>query len=240
MEANSEAADEEKERIERLAEAGAISEEQKNARIALSDQQLKAKQDALDLQKRQAQARQAKYEQSLALLQTIINGGLAVSKAFAQLGPIAGAIAAIAIAAVIGVQAAKIAQPIPQYAKGTPRHPGGPAVVGDGGRAEGLRIGNMWYKTPATPTLIPNLAAGAEVIPDWNDVIKNSLVSDLITDNRATNYYDVSPAAYDDKNMRRGFERQSDQMERLIREIRRGRQADKTTTFKNIKISGIA
>ncbi len=49
------------------------------------------------------------WYQGAAVLQATINGALAVTKAFADLGPIAGAVAAVATAATIGLQIKKIA-----------------------------------------------------------------------------------------------------------------------------------
>lgn len=240
---NSDNADEEQARIERLAEAGAISEEEKNARIELSKQQAAAKEEQLEVRKRELQARQARYEQGLALVQTAINGAEAISKAFAQLGPIAGAIAAIAIGATIAVQIAKIASTkAPQYAEGTPigGHPGGPAWVGDGGRAEGMRIGNRWYKTPSTPTLIPNLPKGAEVISDWNDVIRFGIMQNLVIRESLPIGNAISGISnYNDHGVTTRLDKQIGQTNKLIREIRISRKSDKFTAFKNIKIGGI-
>ncbi len=182
-EAAEEAAEEEQERIERLAEHGAISEEQKNARIALSEQQLAEREKQLDLQKRQAQARQARWEQGLSLVQAIINGAVAVSKSFAELGPIAGAIAAVAVGAAVGVQIATITSTqIPQYAKGTPRegHPGGLAVWGDGGKAEMGIWGGKIYKSPSVPTVV-DMPKEAVVFPDWNVAVKDMILANMLT-----------------------------------------------------------
>lgn len=54
---------------------------------------------------------------------------------------------------------------LPAYAKGTDGHPGGPAVVGDGGGEELIRTpdGRM-FLSPATDTLV-NLPRGTQVLP---------------------------------------------------------------------------
>lgn len=232
---NEKAAEEEQERIERLAEAGAITEEQKNARIALSEQELAAKQAVIDAQRSQLEKRQARYEILLSTARAIMSAAL--TQPFIPLGLIAvGTATALGVAQLAAVNAA-------QYAKGTPKggHPGGLAWVGDGGRSEAVIYGGKMYQTPAVPTLI-DLPKGADVLPDWNDVIKNGLAHDLITEapGGVNNYYDVPAAAtYNDKGVRLRLDKQIDQTERLIREIRRGRKADRITEFKNRKLTGI-
>src|SRR5699024_1008468 len=55
---------------------------------------------------------------------------------------------------------------VPQYAKGTDGHPGGPAIVGDGGGSELIQTPNrQLYMSPATDTLIPNMPKGTQILP---------------------------------------------------------------------------
>jgi hypothetical protein len=60
---------------------------------------------------------------------------------------------------------------IPSYAAGTDYHPGGPALVGDGGRPEMVITpsGQIW-KTPPVDTIV-SLPKGAEVLPDFRRAI---------------------------------------------------------------------
>ena len=85
--------------------------------------------------------------------------------------PMAAAQIPIAIA-VGALQAAVIAaQPIPKYAKGTEDHPGGLAVVGDGGRKEvAVFPDGNYYITPSVPTLV-DLPKGTEVLPSVNEAL---------------------------------------------------------------------
>ncbi|WP_217588729.1 hypothetical protein [Lentibacillus saliphilus] len=56
----------------------------------------------------------------------------------------------------------------PLYAKGTPQsgHPGGPAIVGDGGGRELIQTPRgVTFLSPSTDTLIPDLPKGSHVIP---------------------------------------------------------------------------
>lgn len=101
-------------------------------------------------------------------------------QAFAQAGPIAGPILAAVIAAMGAAQVAMIAaQPIPKYAKGTDNHPGGLAIVGDGGRQEVIEMDNGAYITPSVPTLI-DIPKRAKVIPNLIDYRKMALHSDAL------------------------------------------------------------
>lgn len=65
----------------------------------------------------------------------------------------------------IGIKFKIPALPVPRYAKGTNYHPGGPAIVGDGGGPELIRTPNgQVMLSPATSTLV-NLPKGSEVLP---------------------------------------------------------------------------
>lgn len=59
----------------------------------------------------------------------------------------------------------------PAYAGGTGdgTHPGGPAIVGDGGRNEVVQVGDKYYITPATATPV-DMPAGAKVFPSIPDI----------------------------------------------------------------------
>jgi hypothetical protein len=124
-----------------------------------------AKLAELDKKKLAAQQRQAKFDKALALLNVGINTGAAIVMTMRNLG-LPAALPFMALAAALGaIQAAAIiAKPIPKYAHGVKSHPGGPAIVGDGGGAELIRTGGRAILSPSSATLI-DLPAGAEVIP---------------------------------------------------------------------------
>lgn len=111
--------------------------------------------------------------------------------------PVTAAYAPIALAAaaaigtteliVAGIAAAQIgailASPLPQYKYGTPKgqsHPGGPALVGDGGRAELMEYadGSLWV-TPSKPTLIPDMPAETIVYPDAKKAFREMTYSNF-------------------------------------------------------------
>ena len=158
-EANEEAKDKEIARIEELAETGAISEEEAEARKRAAEDKTARKNEEIAKKKAALQARQAKLEKATNIVQTIMATALAVTKSLPNL-VLAGIVAAMG-----AVQLATIvAQPIPKYAKGTKDHKGGLAWVGDGGVSETIITNKGMYLTPDTPTLV-DLPKGAKVIP---------------------------------------------------------------------------
>ena len=169
IEANQEEYDAKVETIDALAEKDIITTEEAEARKRAAEEETSRKNKELEKKKAELQTRQAKFQKSIDIAQTIAATARAIMVAYKEAGPIAGAIFAAMIAATGAVQLATIiAQPIPKYAHGTDNHPGGLAIVGDGGRSEAVLVGDKAYITPDKPTLL-SLPAGAEVVPDLND-----------------------------------------------------------------------
>ena len=179
QEANDGAYDKEIERIESLEENGAISTEEAEARKRAAEDKTAAKNAELEKKKAALQEKQAKWNKANSIIQTTIATSLAIMKAYSETGPILGNIFAAIIAAMGAAQVAVIAaQPIPKYAKGTKDHPGGLAIVGDGGKKEGIITDNGLFVTPDKPTLV-NLPAHAQVIPDLSYIYdRDGLTSD--------------------------------------------------------------
>lgn len=151
-------------RIDRLAETGAITTEEAEARKRAAEEKTAKRNEEIEKKKAALQTRQAKLEKATNIVTTIMNTAVGIMKAFAQGGMFATPIAAM-IAAMGAIQLATIvAQPIPKYAKGTKGHKGGLAWVGDGGERETVITKNGMYITPDTPTLI-DLPKGAKVLP---------------------------------------------------------------------------
>ena len=169
IEANQEEYDAKVETIDALAEKDIITTEEAEARKRAAEEETSRKNKELEKKKAELQTRQAKFQKSIDIAQTIAATARAIMVAYKETGPIAGAIFAAMIAATGAVQLATIiAQPIPKYAHGTDNHPGGLAIVGDGGRSEAVLVGDKAYIPPDKPTLL-SLPAGAEVVPDLND-----------------------------------------------------------------------
>lgn len=175
QDANEDAYNADIERIEALAESGAISEEEAEARKRAAEDKTSKKNEELEKKKVELQQKQAKWDKAVQIAQTGIATARGIMEAW-QLGPILGAIMAGVVAAMGAVQVATIAAtPIPAYKEGTKEggHIGGLAIVGDGGKQEVVIYGGQSWITPDTPTLV-DLPRGAEVYPDvdmfnWND-----------------------------------------------------------------------
>lgn len=166
QEVNEKSGEEEIERIEKLAEKGAITTEEAEERKRVAEKKTAAKNKELEKQKADLQTRQAKFDKANNIMQTIMNTAAGIMKTIAEVG-LPAAIPFIATTSALGaIQLATIiAQPIPKYAKGTDNHPGGLAIVGDGGKHEAVVTDRGAYITPNVPTLI-DLPRRAKVIPD--------------------------------------------------------------------------
>ena len=166
QDANTEAGEAEQERITELVEKNVITEEEGEARKRAAADRTQKKEEELEKKKQQLKYKQAVWDKANQLAQAGINTAMSITQTAAQLG-FPAAIPFIAIAGAMGaIQIATIlATPIPKYAKGTKDHPGGLAIVGDGGRQEVVSYGGNMFLTPDTPTLI-DMPKGAEVFPD--------------------------------------------------------------------------
>ena len=155
-------------RIERLAELGAITTEEAEARKRAAEEATEAKRE--EIMKKQADAQKAAN-----IANTIMNTAVAIMKAWSQGGIFAAPMAAL-IAAQGAIQLATIIS-TKAYAEGTDNAAGGWSIVGDGGRPElVLSRGKAWI-TPDTPTLV-NLQRGDKVLPDAQAVLTGKMMSD--------------------------------------------------------------
>lgn len=159
--ANQEAADEQRSRVDELEMSGAISKEQADARKAAITQKEEQREKELARQKAAMQKKKTIFE-------IILNTATAVVEALPNF--ILAGIVAAAGAAQLGIA---IVQPLPEYAAGTRNHPGGLAVVGDGGRPEVVMTpsGGL-FRTPASDTLV-DLPARSVVFPSVEEAMKN-------------------------------------------------------------------
>jgi hypothetical protein len=165
QDANDEACDRDIERIERLAETGAISEEEAEARKRAAEEKTAAKNRELEKKKQDLARKQAIWDKATSIAQAGIATALAITKSLPNfvLAAIVGAMGAIQVATIA-------ATPIPSYAEGTKdgAHPGGKALVGDAGKREVVMYKGMAWITPDTPMLV-DLPKGAQVFPDVDD-----------------------------------------------------------------------
>lgn len=210
QEKNEEAGEEEIERIEELAESGVISTEEAEARKRAAEQATADKNKELEKQKADLEQKQAKWQKANSIIQTTIATSQAIMEALAEAGPFAGPILAAVIGAMGAAQVAIIAsQPIPKYAKGTDNHPGGLAIVGDGGRQEVIETDNGAYITPSVPTLV-DIPKRAKVIPNLVDYRKMSLHSDALMLDRQMRNNNGEPVIVNVNNDYKNLERKMD------------------------------
>lgn len=169
QEANEEAYNADVERIEALAESGAISEEEAEVRKRAAEAETSRKNEELEKKKVQLQQKQAKWQKGVDIAQAGIATALAITRALPNLvlAAIVGAMGAVQIATIA-------ATPIPAYKEGTKNggHIGGLAIVGDGGKQEVVVYGGKSWVTPDVPTVV-DLPKGAEVFPDINEFVGN-------------------------------------------------------------------
>ena len=154
--------------IDYLAEHGAITTEEAEIRKRDAAAATAAKQEQLEKKKAQIEYRKAMVEKANTIAQIGMATALGIMQTYAQLGWPAGIPGAIFIGAMGAIQlATALAQPIKAYAEGTKGkpHPGGLALVGDGGCQELVMYDGKAWVTPDKPTLL-DLPKGAEVFPD--------------------------------------------------------------------------
>ena len=147
QEANEEAYNADVERIEALAESGAISEEEAEVRKRAAEAETSRKNEELEKKKVQLQQKQAKWQKGVDIAQAGIATALAITRALPNLvlAAIVGAMGAVQIATIA-------ATPIPAYKEGTKNggHIGGLAIVGDGGKHEVVVYGGKSWVTPCS------------------------------------------------------------------------------------------
>lgn len=238
QEKNEEAGEEEIERIEELAESGVISTEEAEARKRAAEQATADKNKELEKQKADLEQKQAKWQKANSIIQTTIATSQAIMKALAEAGPFAGPILAAVIGAMGAAQVAIIAsQPIPKYAKGTDNHPGGLAIVGDGGRQEVIETDNGAYITPSVPTLV-DIPKRAKVIPNLVDYRKMSLHSDALMLDRQMRNNNGEPVIVNVNNDYKNLERKMDMANQSMANLNKIlRKMVRTSEYRNL--SGI-
>ncbi len=174
-------------KIEEQESKGIITSEQASARKkAITDAQTQYDAEA-DKKKTALKKKQAILDKATAIAQAGINTAVAITEALPNV-PLAiavGALGAIEVATIIATPLA--------YKKGTPKggHPGGDAIVGDGGKSEMVITSKGVFKTPDKPTFLPDLEKGAMVLPDFGEASRMLLNSSLrVGSNSSPTYND--------------------------------------------------
>lgn len=171
QEANEEAYDREMDRTQQLAENKIITEEEAEARKRAAKDKTEARNEELERKKAALAHKQALWEKATSASQAGIATALGIMQVWATPGAtfVQRMIQAAIVGAMGAFQVATIlATPIPAYAEGTKNkegHPGGAALVGDGGKHEVVTYAGQVWLTPDIPTLV-DLPRGAQVFPD--------------------------------------------------------------------------
>lgn len=153
--------------IEQLAERGAITQEEAELRKRAAEAATAKREEELAKKKAQAEYKQAVAEKANNISQIAISTALGIMKASPNWANMA------LVAAMGAIQlATAIAQPIKAYKSGTDYHPGGPAIVGDGGRHEVVEAGGKYWLTPDVATLV-TMPEGAKVFSDRNKFLES-------------------------------------------------------------------
>ena len=154
--------------IDELEEHGVITKEEAELRKSEAEARSAKKKEELEKKKAALEYKQAVMQKVNSVAQIGIATALGIMQTFAQLGWPAGIAGAAIVAAMGAIQtAAALAQPIKAYKEGTKGkpHPGGLAIVGDGGKTELVMLGHNVWLTPDEPTLV-DLPRGAQVFPE--------------------------------------------------------------------------
>lgn len=202
QEANEAAGEAEQERIADLVEKKVISEEEGEARKRAAEAKTAKQNEEFEKKKQKLKHKQAIWDKTYSISQATMSTALAVMNAL-NTKPFMLGLALAAIASAMGAAqiATIVATPIPAYAKGTDSHPGGPAIVGDGGRHELVLFDNSAWITPDRPTLC-EIPAGAAVIPN---IITYGNIAGPVLDMPSELIERPVPKPYDDTEIRRGL-----------------------------------
>lgn len=166
-EANQQKYDAEIAAIDMMAEKGQITEDEAAIRKRAIEEENAKKEEELAKRKAKLQYKQAVAEKANSIAQIGIATALGIMKAAPNWVNMA------LVAAMGAIQlATAIAQPIKAYKEGTDYHPGGLAVVGDGGKREVVESKGKYWITPKVPTLV-NMPEGSKVFPDFLEFIAN-------------------------------------------------------------------
>lgn len=173
-----------------VATATIANAQDRAAAIATIEARANAQREAFQRRQRQLDQQKAVFERSAAVAKIIADTASAIVEALPNI-PLSLLVGAIGAAQLVKV----LSTPIPKYAKGTGdgKHPGGLAMVGDGGKEEMVVTpdGSV-YKTPSTDTLV-NLPAGSVVYPDYQKAMAEAMMMGAYRSTHSTGQINFSP-----------------------------------------------
>jgi hypothetical protein len=169
-----------------LVNKSSLTEEQKAARLKVLESEKQTHQEQIDRKRRQLDVEKAKFEKAANIAGIISATALAVAKALPNI-PLALLVGAMGAAELVIAATA----PIPKYKQGTQNHPGGPAIVGDGGVPELIELPTgEKMMSPSISTLI-DLPSGTKVKPGeliGIDELNQSMMISMIR--QTANFFD--------------------------------------------------
>lgn len=165
---------------------------EKEAKILDIETKAAAKRELIEQRQRQLDLQKARFDKAANVASIISGTALAVINTLKDPKLIALGLN-IPLAATIGalgaVQLARaIAAPLPAFKYGTDDAPGGPVVVGDGGKKElVIEPSGKSYKTPATPTIM-DIPKHSVILPDADQVMRDLELLAMNNISKALNY----------------------------------------------------
>ncbi len=173
--------------------ATSASLQERADRTAVLKTKAQAQTDKLERQSRQVQQQQARFQKALSVAQIGMNTAQAITKQLSATPLPAGAGLVALIAAIGAAQLATVlATPIPRYRMGTDNHPGGLAMVNDGGKREVIvEPGKAPYLQGGWNQTV-DLPKGTQVWPDMETFSKMNHRPVYFSKSTSTGLYDAS------------------------------------------------
>lgn len=199
-----------------------LAGDNEEAKVKLK-QDAEVKQQKIRQEQAAADRKRALFEKATAAISILINTAKGVGQALGTYPPPVSFVLAAVTAALGAVQLATVlSKPIPQYAMGTDNHPGGLAVVGDGGGVELIKEpGKRPYLSPATPTLV-DLKPGTQVLSN-EEYLASLALNNIRTTDRPGTAADSQLGSIDEgiKEMNRNMRKQHGMSADAVRELAR-------------------
>jgi hypothetical protein len=153
-----------------LANQTIVNTQDRAAAIAVIEARAAAQREQLERKQRDLDIKKAQFDKAQSIARIVQETAIQVIKNLTSpLLPLIIGIGAAQLATVI-------ATPIPRYKDGG-EHDGGPMIVGDGGKSEGIVFPDgTTMKSPATDTLM-TAPAGTVIYPDFNKMMLNSTMT---------------------------------------------------------------
>jgi hypothetical protein len=172
------ALDEKKEKDIEVATSTIVNEKDRAAAIQAIEISAAGEKEALEKKRRQAELEQARFEKASSIARIISDTAVAVVTTLGD-KTIQPGFLRIPLAASIGILGAAqlarvIATPLPKYAEGTEDHPGGKAILGDGGRRELVVTPDGRLMMSDKVPQVFDIPAHSVVLPDADAVINSA------------------------------------------------------------------